>query len=268
MADLVRRATVERGYDPRQFVLFVVGGAGPVHAGRYAADIGIGQVVIPLTSAVGGALGVITSDVVFEYGRSDRSPFPADLERANRNFAALTARAREDLHAMNFADGHIVIQRSIDMRYRYQSHELNVPFPAGSEQLEASDMTAIDAEFDKLYELTYGPGSGYRDAGKDVVTYRVSASGIIGKPRIIRGDCATTSADIALKGARPVYFEEASGFLETPIYDFQQMLPGHEINGPAIIESTVTTIVVNPRDRARMDEYHNVRLFIGQGGKS
>jgi len=264
MADLVRKATVERGYDPRQFVLFVVGGAGPVHAGRYAAELGIRQVVIPLTSAVQGALGVITSDVVFEYGRSDRAPFPADLDRVNGNFANLIARARTDLNAMRFADDDMVIQRSIDLRYRYQSHELNVPFSPGTAALTASDMTMIDAAFDGLYEQTYGPGSGYRDAGKEIVTYRVSASGIIGKPHIERDQGGTESAESALKGRRPVFFEESNAFVESPIYDLQRMHSGHELSGPAIIESTVTTIVVNPGDRALMDEYRNVRLFIGR----
>ena len=192
MADLVRKATVERGYDPRDFVLFVVGGAGPVHAGRYSAELGIQQVVIPLTSAVQGALGVITSDVVFEYGQSDRSLFPTDLARVNGNFAKLIARGHKDLAAMRFADDDIIIQRSIDMRYRYQAHELNVHFPVGTADITAADMVKIDAEFDKLYEQTYGPGSGFREAGKEIVTYRVSASGIIGKPLIEKNDCAST----------------------------------------------------------------------------
>ena len=262
MADLVRKATVERGYDPRKFVLFVVGGAGPVHVGRYAAELGIRQVVIPLTAAVQGALGAITSDVVFEYGRSDRAPFPADLDRINANFANLIARAQTDLAAMRFTDEDIVIQRSIDMRYRYQSHELNVPFSLGTADLTAADMTTIDRAFDRLYEQTYGPGSGYRDAGKEIVTYRVNASGIIGKPQIEKNQGGTKSIEGALKGRRPVFFEESNAFVETPIYDFHRMHCGHELSGPAIIESTVTTTVVNPSDRALVDEYRNVRLFI------
>jgi N-methylhydantoinase A len=264
MADLVRKATVERGYDPRDFVLFVVGGAGPVHAGRYAAELGIHQVVIPLTSAVQGALGVITSDVVFEYGQSDRSLFPTELARINGNFEKLIARGRKDLAAMRFAAEDIIMQRSIDLRYRYQAHELNVHFPVGSADITAADMAKIDAEFDKLYEQAYGPGSGYRDAGKEIVTYRVSASGIIGKPLIEKNECASTSADRALKGRRKVFFGDAEGYIDTPIYDFRLMRPGFEVAGPAVIESAVTTIVVNPGNRSRIDEYHNVRLFIGR----
>jgi N-methylhydantoinase A len=267
MADLVRKATVERGYDPREFVLFVVGGAGSIHAGRYAAELGIRQVVIPMTAAVGGALGVITSDVAFEYGRSDRAPFPADLQRVNANFGALIARGEADLAAMNFGKNDIIVQRSIDMRYRYQSHELSVAFPPGTADLTATDMAMIDAEFDRLYELTYGPGSGYRDAGKEIVTYRVSARGLIGKPKIDKDKAETKSAEAALKGRRPVYFEEHKDFVETPIYDFQLMHSGNEITGPAIIESNVTTIVVNPQNRAMMDEYRNIRLFINARGK-
>jgi N-methylhydantoinase A len=264
MADLVRKATVERGYDPRDFVLFVVGGAGPVHAGRYAAELGIHQVVIPLTSAVQGALGVITSDVVFEYGQSDRSLFPTDLARINGNFEKLISRGRKDLAAMRFVAEDIIMQRSIDLRYRYQAHELNVHFPVGSADITAADMAKIDAEFDKLYEQAYGPGSGYRDAGKEIVTYRVSASGIIGKPLIEKNECASTSADRALKGRRKVFFSDTEGYIDTPIYDFRLMRPGFEVAGPAVIESAVTTIVVNPGNRSRIDEYRNVRLFIGR----
>jgi N-methylhydantoinase A len=264
MADLIRRATVERGYDPREFVLFVIGGAGPVHAARYAAELGIRQVVIPLTSAVQGALGVITSDVVFEYGQSDRSLFPTELARINGNFGKLVARARSELAAMGFAVKDIVMQRSLDMRYRYQAHELNVAFPAITAEVTTADMATIDAEFDRLYEQTYGPGSGYREAGKEIVTYRLSARGIIRKPLIEKSEGATGSAERALKGRRKVFFGDSAGFIETPIFDFRILHPGVEIAGPAVIESTVTTIVVNPGDRSRMDEYRNLRLSIGR----
>jgi N-methylhydantoinase A len=263
MADLIRKATVERGYDPREFVLFVVGGAGPVHAGRYAAELGIRQLVIPLTSAVQGALGVITSDVVFEYGQSDRSLFPTELARINGNFGRLVARGRKDLAAMRFAAEDILMQRSIDMRYRYQAHELNVPFPLGTADITAADMARIDAEFDRLYEQTYGPGSGYRDAGKEIVTYRVSAIGSIGRPLVEKIECKNAGMERALKGRRPVLFDASVGFVDTPIYDLGLLQPGFEIAGPAVIESAVTTIVVNPGDLSRVDEYRNVRLFIG-----
>jgi N-methylhydantoinase A len=156
------------------------------------------------------------------------------------------------------------MQRSLDMRYRYQAHEINVAFPAITAEVTTADMATIDAEFDRLYEQTYGPGSGYREAGKEIVTYRLSARGIIRKPLIEKSEGATGSAERALKGRRKVFFGDSAGFIETPIFDFRILHPGVEIAGPAVIESTVTTIVVNPGDRSRMDEYRNLRLSIGR----
>ena len=88
MSDLIRKATVEKGHDPRNFVLFAFGGAAPVHASRYAAELGIRQVVVPLTASVHGATGLISSDVVYEYGKSDHVVVPVDTTRVNENFSA------------------------------------------------------------------------------------------------------------------------------------------------------------------------------------
>ena len=133
MSDLIRKATVEKGHDPRNFVLFAFGGAAPVHASRYAAELGIRQVVIPLTASVHGATGLISSDVVYEYGKSDHVVVPVDAGAGQRKLFG-TFRAG----AQRFARGGLCrtamsrYMRSVDMRYRYQVHELNVPFPAGT----------------------------------------------------------------------------------------------------------------------------------------
>ena len=131
MSDLIRKATVERGYDPRGFVMFAYGGAAPIHASRYAAQLGVKKVIIPVTASVHGATGLISSDVVYEYGKSDHLVVPANVARVNQNFTAMVQQALNDLHAAGFADGDIKITRSVDIRYRYQVHELNVPFEAG-----------------------------------------------------------------------------------------------------------------------------------------
>ena len=134
MSDLIRKATVESGHDPRNFVLFAFGGCAPVHASRYAAELGIKKVIVPLTASVHGATGLISSNVVYEYGKSDHLIVPADVNRVNDNFASLIARGQRDLRAAGFTAGEMQIMRSVDMRYRYQVHEFNVPFPAGNER--------------------------------------------------------------------------------------------------------------------------------------
>jgi N-methylhydantoinase A len=262
MADLMRRATVERGYDPRDFALFVTGGAAPVHCARYAADLGIKQVIIPATSAVHGGLGLLASDVVFEYGKAARFLFPPDLSVVNDHFAPLMKTAIEDLKRMRFREDEIVIVRSVDMRYRFQSHELNVELPSGTKEITSQVLDVLDSRFDEIYQQSYGPGSGYREAGKEITAFRLRAVGKIQRPNIKQYQATKDSAEKALKGKRNAYFEEPTAFVSTPIYDFARMKPGMEIHGPAIIESTVTTIVVNPKDSAVMDEFQNVRLSI------
>src|SRR5215472_12009009 len=156
MSDLIRRATVDKGHDPRTFVLFAFGGAAPVHASRYAAELGIRQVIIPLTASVHGATGLISSDLVYEYGRSDHVVVPVDIARVNENFSMLLDRAIRELRAAGFDQSAIRILRSVDMRYRYQVHELNVPFPAGMSAITGQEMEDLYARFDELYEKAFG----------------------------------------------------------------------------------------------------------------
>ncbi len=263
MSDLIRRATVERGYDPRNFTLFAFGGAGPVHAARYAAELGIKQVVVPLTASVHSATGLVSSDIVYQYGKSDRLLVPADRGRVNENFEELARRARADLAAAGFGEDGVRMERSLDMRYRYQVHELNVDMRQGTEPLSEQELEGVYERFDGLYERTYGPGSGYREAGKEIMNFRLTATGMLDKPRLQRYPLSSDDADGAVSGRRKVFFEEFEEPRETPVYGFQRLRPGNRIGGPAVIETPVTTIVVNPGDRAVMDEYRNIRLFIG-----
>lgn len=260
MSDLIRKATVERGYDPREFTLFAFGAAAPVHAGRYAAELGIKQIVIPLTASVHGATGLVSSDVVYEYGRSDNLFVPADIRRINENFSVLVNKAIRNLGSAGFKNGNMSILRSLDMRYRNQVHELNVPLRPGVAEVSETEVEKAYARFDELYEQAYGPGAGYREAGKEILSFRVVATGALEKPNLRRYPLGKKDPGRGLKGERLVYFQENGDFVATKIYDFDRLTPGSEIVGPAIIETPITTIVVNPNDRACIDEFLNVRL--------
>jgi N-methylhydantoinase A len=142
-------------------------------------------------------------------------------------------------------------------------HELNVPFPTGQSEITEKDMTDLYSRFDELYEKSYGKGSGYREAGKEVITFRMTARGQLRRPRVRSQPTEKGNQDQAVKEQRDVYFEEYRDFVKTRIFDFERLKPGIEISGPAVIETPVTTIVANPRDRAIVDEFHNVRLFVG-----
>ncbi|MSP40181.1 MAG: hydantoinase/oxoprolinase family protein [Deltaproteobacteria bacterium] len=264
MSDLIRRSTVERGYDPRDFTLFAFGGAAPVHAGRYAAELGIKEIVVPLTASVHGAAGLVSSDVIYNYGRSERLSVPAELKRVEEIFSGLVGRARAALTTAGFKDSDMKITRSLDMRYRQQVHELNIPFPAGTAEIKEADLEAIYQRFDEFYELTYGAGAGYREAGKEIMAFRVAAIGALSKPKLRKYPLEKNHAAAALKSERQVYFEEHRDFVSTKIYDYGRLQPGSEIAGPAIIETPITTIVINPNDRAIVDEYLNVRIHLSE----
>jgi N-methylhydantoinase A len=269
MSDLIRNATIQRGYDPRGDTLFAFGGAGPAHASRYAAELGMTQVIIPATASVHGAVGLVASDVVYQDGTSERLQVPVPPERLNGVFAPLLQRIRRSLRAAGFADGDITLERSVDMRYRYQVHELNVPLSPGDADLDEGELEALYARFDALYEESYGKGSAYRAAGREIVAFRVTGSGALPKPSIVPMPRATGNVAAALKGERLAYFTEYGEYAPTPLYDVGRMHPGMEIVGRAIIETPVTTIVINPNDCALMDEFGNIRITVGLSrGKS
>jgi N-methylhydantoinase A len=263
MSDLIRKATVEKGHDPRNFALFAYGGAAPIHASRYAAQLGVKKVIVPLTASVHGATGLISSDVVYEYGKSDHLIVPVDLARVNENFAGLVSQAVRDLHKADFKSDDIKIARSVDMRYRYQVHELNVPFPTGTGEISADSMEQLYNRFDLLYEKAYGQGSAYREAGREIIIFRVTAVGELQRPKIEGVSTRETNTEQALKGKRDVYFEDYDKFVPAAVYDFERLKPGGEISGPAIVETPVTTVVVTPRDRAAIDEFRNIIITIG-----
>ena len=148
------------------------------------------------------------------------------------------------------------------MRYRYQVNELNVPV-SDTGPLQEADLERLYSRFDDLYEQSYGKGSGYPEAGREMLSLRVTAIGKLAKPAVHENPVEPGDALAARKEQRDVYFEEYEDFAATDIYDFGRLSPGMSIAGPAVVETPVTTIVVNPKDRAEMDAFRNVVIHIG-----
>ena len=263
MSDLIRRCTVERGYDPREFTMVAMGGSAPVHVARCALQLGVRKVVVPLTASVHAATGLISADVTYEYGMSDHVVAPLDPVRLNAGFETLRARAAADLAGAGFRDDGTEILRSVDMRYRYQVNEINVPVP-GREPVGDADLEQLYARFDDFYEQSFGQGAGYPEAGREMLSLRVTAIGKLARPAVHKSNAAPGDPREARKEARQAYFEEYGDFASTDVYDFGRLSPGAGITGPAIIETPVTTIVVNPNDRAEMDAFRNIVIHVCQ----
>ena len=250
MADLVRKVTIRRGYDPRDFVLLAFGGAGPLHVGAYAGDVGVKQIIIPAHASEFSAWGIAVSDLVYLRQTSDPMLAPFEPERLNRIYDELEGEVRQGLSAGGVEAAAMTMLRTIDMRYRGQIHEVRAPVP--TKPLEAADLAQVQATFEAIYNRRYGEGAAYRQAGVEARTYQVRGLGHISKPAPTRQERGAADPAAALKETRQVYFR--GGYRDTPIYDREQLRAGHTITGPAIIEAVDTTVLVPPGQTLHLDE--------------
>jgi N-methylhydantoinase A len=254
MADLMRQMTVQRGLDPRDFVVYAYGGGGPVHAVAYARELGCRTIVIPLGSVAStwSALGIQSADVLHVYEKAELLIAPFDAQQVNAIFAELEARGRAQLREDGVGDDAIRFRRSVEMKFRLQIHRVEVPVVGGT--LTPEDIGRLARAFAENYESLYGKGSAFKDAGMEIGVFRVAAVGTMTRPRLSHRPRATTDADV---GSRDVYWRELKRFAKTPVYGEAKLAAGLKIEGPAIIELPETTIVLRPESAGRLDEYGN-----------
>jgi N-methylhydantoinase A len=241
MNDEVRRVTVQRGYDPRQFSLLPLGGAGPVHGGAIALALGMASVVVPDVPGVLSAYGLLVADVEHD----QMVTFAADADRVDRDafaraFAKLTAIGARKMAADGIAPEATVIRRQADMRYRGQSYELTIDISDGD------PIAAAVAAFHRRHEDFYGhanPAAPVEFVNLRTIHVCHAAAREDGAPA---GDDATAKP----AGTRRAYFEECGGFVPVPVHARNALARGAVLAGPAIIEQADTTLVIHPRQRA------------------
>jgi N-methylhydantoinase A len=264
MAELIRQVTIERGHDPRDFVIFAYGGAGPTHAGSYAKELGIKKVVIPMSniSSVWSAYGTAISDIVHLYEVNEILQQPFNLDLINQHLSTLRSQGADGLRAEGIPEKNMVLQLSVDMRYKAQVHVIEVPIPKFP--LEEADLPKVTEEFESRYEDLYGKGTGYAAAGFEIFCMRCHAVGKIRKPEITKNPLSgKIPHESSLKKSREVYWDDLNAFRMTQIYDGLGLKEGNEIDGPAIIEYPDTTVLVHPGQLGQIDAYGNliINLF-------
>ncbi len=255
MAELIRQMTVQSGYDPRDFVVYAYGGAGPTHGVGYAAELGAKAVIVPLLDlgAVWSAYGVASSDLVELVERTDIMRRPFDLDRLNATLEEAAKVAEERLLEQGVGAGDVEIIRRAFVRYTAQINEVDVILNDGP--VDEAGAERIVARFAERYEQLYGKGSGFAGAGIEIVTVSAEA----------RGRLAAQSAVKALPGEKPdgppqetgrreVFWPRQRQAIESAIVAGESLGPGHEVEGPAVIELPHTTIAVPPGYKAVVDE--------------
>ena len=266
MEEGVRTISTELGYDLREFALVAFGGAGPVPAGRLAADLGIAKVIVPPSPGVTSALGLLIAEPRRDYVRS-RLRLLSELraEELASLFAELRAEAEREFGSEGFAANALRLEFAIDIRYLGQGYELTVPVENGSPSTQA-DVDTVRAAFDDQHHRMFGHAA--TDEQAEAVNYRVRATASAPHPATKPRAHASGSVDEARTGERAVCFDAAQGMAPCPIYDRARLGPRHRIEGPAIIEQLDSTTVVYPGQTATVDDYMNLVLTAAPGEDS
>jgi len=249
MGDLIRKLTIERGVDPRDFVLFSYGGAGPTHVGAYAREAGIQKAVVSPHASVFSALGIAASDIVRVYSQSSPMRSPFDAERVNAMLEMLEQRAARDL-----TTSETTLARSLEMRFRHQVHQVKVSAPGGT--LGARELGEVVERFVALYEQTFGKGTAAMEAGVEILTFHVVATTHRVPLNLTPTEMEKPDPGAARSGSRQVWFD--GGFVEAPIFEHSKLRPGNRVSGPAIIEGMNTTLPLHPGQELSVDAFHNL----------
>ena len=266
MADLIRQVSVERGHDPRDFVLVAFGGCGPTHCTGYGPDIGAKSIIVPPTAPVFSALGIAQSDIKHFFSRSllirlsRTEPLPErDLRAIGTAIAELVARARRQLANEGVDPKAMMLRPSIDMRYRGQVNELVVPTEP---EVTHTSIQRTRESFILQYERIYGPGSSSQLSDIEMVTVRVDA--ITPTPAKVNNVAATPKGrNNGPIGERRAFWGRQDRWRMTPVYRGDSLGPGETIEGPAILEFYATTIPLHPGQSARTDDYLNLIIATG-----
>ena len=248
MERAIRVISVERGHDPRDYVLLSFGGAGGVHACELARSLNVGRVLIPLAASTLSARGMLTANVFLDYVQTVMCPGETSFEELEGRFVPVIERAQEDLATQKVPLPARRVHCEVALRYEGQSFELTVPF---------------SPDFRAAFHERHAQRYGYRNeaAELEIVNLRVRAIGAVTPPSIEPREIGPPDASEALCHERRVVF--ASGARTVPFYDRRRFHPGHCIAGPAVIFQDDTTILLSETDHAQVDAWQNLLVTIG-----
>ncbi len=269
MADLIRKVTIQKGFDPRDFVLFAFGGAGPVHAGVFARELGVSKVIVPQreTASVWCAFGAAAADVLHVHERVNMMRSPFDTAEVNGLLGELKSHAEAELAADDIAPERQHLRFALDMRHKGQINEVEVEI--GGAELSEANLPGLHDAFVAQYERLYGQGASLPGARLEIVTFRCRAAAETLKPRLAPSQ--NMSQEIAAEAerpARPVYWSEPGERMKTPVFDGEKLVPGNGVSGPAIVETPDTTVAVHPGQALAVDAFGNFELTLEAANKA
>lgn len=262
MSDLIRKVTVESGYDPRQFCLMAYGGATGAHSAAFAGHLGINNVVVPYTGPVFSAFGIAFSDILYTYTQSHPVTFdkPDAVARVGtEEMAMLKQRAQVDIDLLGVSAQDVLFQFKIDLRYQGQMNEVTIAWPRDS--IRAEDLVELTKAFEAVYEQKFGAGTTRKESRLELINFRLEVIRMTEKPELARHTFKPESAGPETQ--RTVYVH-GQGNVEARVVPFQRLTPDQRVDGPAIIERDDTTLWITPGSWARVDDYGNTFIHRGE----
>ena len=260
MADLIRKSTLERGHDPRQFVMMAYGGAGPVHAASYGAEVGVREIIVPFFATVHSAYGAALSDVRFSLQHSHPLVLPVGPDIVEAIYSTMERHGAQRLAEADVPASQQRHERWVEARYRRQVHHLRVPAPS---RIDETGLKVMAERFENEYERLFGKGAALKDAGIELVNYGVDAIGNVPKPVALPW---ARGAAVEPRERRMTWCPTRRDRVPTPIYDGPALPADTELVGPVIIEHPGTTIVVLAGQSARIDEHRHTHILVGGAG--
>ena len=257
MSNALRYISVSRGRDPRDYTLIAFGGAGPIHAGVQAIDIGIKAILVPRRAAVLSAFGGLVAD--FKVSRIQSfvcSSTAVNLDKLNALFLKMQVEAEKLLPKSD----DMRVDRYIDLRYEGQVNEVIVPVHTRTRRITEVKLARAVRDFHDMHQQLYAHKR--PDQPVQIISLRLE---LIGAREALvepaqKFDMEEDPAQ-ALIGTREVYFEKL-GFVEAPIYDGRLIRPGNLVVGPAVIHEPDTTIVVYNGQEVTLDQYETYVIEI------
>jgi N-methylhydantoinase A len=257
MARAIRVISVQRGHDPRDYTLMAFGGAGPLHAARLARELEIRRVLVPRSPGILCAMGLLLTDLRADFAATRLHRLAAGLEDEIAGiFAALEAQAARWFAREGIAPSARRTVRTVDMRYAGQNYEIAVALPPGP--VGPATVDALARGFAASHRRLYGFATD--EDPVQLVTFRVEATGVVDKARLVAQAEAGAGATGAIREPREVWLAETERFTSCPVYERERLKPGNRFAGPAIVEQMDATTLVLPGMSARVDPYLNLVL--------
>jgi N-methylhydantoinase A len=256
MLNALKLISVRRGYDPKDFAMLAQGGNGAVLSPYLASELKVKKLIVPNLPGTFSAWGMLMTDLRQDFMQTNIMPVhKADLTKIDEIFHEMETKAYAVFDKQKIAREQVIFLRMAEMRYVGQEHAVPTPISGGPADAEA--LAESRGQFDRLHLKHYA--FNLPDADAEIVSFNLTAYGVVKKPEVKRLAYRGALKD-AVAGERDVIFE-GLGKTRCVVYDRGKLAPGHQIDGPAIVEESKSVTALCPRQRLHVDQYGDLIIY-------